>query len=83
MRDISKWDIASTLENSNLIPLRLDVTSEASVNEAVEHIIRKEGRIDILVNNAGFGVAGYLETVTIDEAKVRFNWSIFAVTHTH
>ena len=28
------------------------------------------GKIDILINNAGYGVGGYIESVTIDEAKV-------------
>jgi short-subunit dehydrogenase len=28
------------------------------------------GKIDILVNNAGFGLGGYIESVSVDEAKV-------------
>jgi NAD(P)-dependent dehydrogenase (short-subunit alcohol dehydrogenase family) len=37
--------------------LPLDVTSDESVEAAVDEVIRQEGRIDLLVNNAGFGVA--------------------------
>jgi len=37
--------------------LPLDVTSDASVDAAVNELMRLEGRIDLLVNNAGFGVA--------------------------
>lgn len=37
------------------------------------------GRIDILVNNAGFGLGGYIESVSVDEAKVskisNISWS--------
>lgn len=33
--------------------LEMDVTSNQSVNIAIDVLIEKEGRIDILVNNAG------------------------------
>lgn len=37
------------------------------------------GKIDVLVNNAGFGLGGYIESVSVDEAKVSkiFNLSYF------
>jgi len=37
--------------------LSLDVTSDESVEAAVQQVIRVDGRIDLLVNNAGFSVA--------------------------
>src|SRR5258708_8568547 len=37
--------------------LSLDVTSDESVEAAVNEVLRLEGRIDLLVNNAGFGIA--------------------------
>ena len=36
----------------------LDVTSVASVEAAVESVVKAEGRVDVLVNNAGLSRVG-------------------------
>ncbi len=59
----------------SMIPL--DVTDEASVKEAVDMVISKEGRIDILVSNAGNGIAGSIEDVSSEEAKMQFDINLF------
>ena len=41
------------LKEQGIETVRLDVTSSASIKEAVQHIVTQAGRIDILVNNAG------------------------------
>ncbi len=51
---------ARRLEAMGQLPKRmhamvLDVSSEASIHQAITQIIGREGRIDILVNNAGIG----------------------------
>ena len=38
-----------------VLPVRADVTDEASIQEMVQHVIDQFGRIDVLVNNAGIG----------------------------
>lgn len=60
-------------------PIRLDVTSEESVSEVVETIIKTEGHIDVLVNNAGYGSYGAVEDVSIGEARKQFDVNIFGV----
>ena len=51
----SRRGVASGQQNFAMLPL--DVTSDESVEAAINELIRREGRIDLLVNNAGFGVA--------------------------
>jgi NAD(P)-dependent dehydrogenase (short-subunit alcohol dehydrogenase family) len=46
--------------------LHLDVSSEASWNEAVATTVREHGRLDILVNNAGIGDNDALEQTSLD-----------------
>jgi NAD(P)-dependent dehydrogenase (short-subunit alcohol dehydrogenase family) len=60
--------------------LTLDVTSDASVAEAVAHLMRRQGRIDLLVNNAGFGVApAGAEESSIEQAQSIFDTNFFGV----
>jgi NAD(P)-dependent dehydrogenase (short-subunit alcohol dehydrogenase family) len=60
--------------------LPLDVTSDESVEAAVNELLRLEGRIDLLVNNAGFGVApAGAEESSIDQARSIFDTNFFGV----
>src|SRR5882762_2601684 len=60
--------------------LPLDVTSDESVEAAVNELMRLEGRIDLLVNNAGFGVApAGAEESSIDQAKAIFETNFFGL----
>jgi NAD(P)-dependent dehydrogenase (short-subunit alcohol dehydrogenase family) len=66
-------------ENDHLLPLRLDVTNEAEVYEAVEAAIKKFGRIDILLNNAGYGLLGAVEEASAAEVQKLFGTNVFGV----
>lgn len=60
--------------------LMLDVTDDASVQAAVDEVIRRAGRIDLLVNNAGFGVApGGAEESSIEQAQSIFDTNFLGV----
>lgn len=58
--------------------LELDVTSDASVDRAVEAIARQtSGAVDVLFNNAGRLSAGIQEAFTLDEIKSLFETNVF------
>ena len=60
--------------------LALDVTSDTSVEAAVNELIKREGRIDLLVNNAGFGVAASAaEESSLDQARAIFDTNFFGI----
>jgi NAD(P)-dependent dehydrogenase (short-subunit alcohol dehydrogenase family) len=60
--------------------LPLDVTSDASVANAVAQLMQREGRIDLLVNNAGFGVApAGAEESSIAQAQSIFDTNFFGI----
>lgn len=59
--------------------VRLDVTDDASVIEAIKSIVQKAGPIQHLVNNAGYAAVGALEETSIAEAKEQFETNFFGV----
>lgn len=60
--------------------LALDVTDDASVEAAIDELLRREGRIDILVNNAGFGIApAAAEESSIEQAKSLFDTNFLGI----
>ncbi|RZL10653.1 MAG: oxidoreductase [Rubrivivax sp.] len=60
--------------------LALDVTDDASVNEAVHQVMQREGRLDLLVNNAGFGVAAAAaEESSLEQAQAIFDTNFFGI----
>lgn len=59
--------------------VRMDVTDDASVNEAIQEITLKAGPVEVLVNNAGYGLTGALEETTLKEAREQFETNFFGV----
>ena len=54
-------------QSSDLLAVKLDVTSRADAAAAVQAAVDRFGRIDVLVNNAASFYAGYFEELTPEE----------------
>ncbi len=57
----------------------LDVTSDESVQSAIDEIVRRSGRIDVVINNAGFAAIGITEGYTTSQWKRLFEVNLFGV----
>ncbi len=80
MRNLKKSDELLKTASKENIPLKviqLDVNDDRSVSNAIDSIVKENGRIDVLVNNAGFDLFGSLEELTIEEIKGQFETNFF------
>lgn len=62
--------------------MRVDISDEAQVREAVEEVYACEGRIDVLVNNAGFGISGAFEFTDSADARRLMDVNLFGMNNT-
>jgi NAD(P)-dependent dehydrogenase (short-subunit alcohol dehydrogenase family) len=82
MRNLDKSDAIIDLKQKQKLPLevlKLDVTNDKSVKEAIEKIVNEQETIDVLVNNAGYALVGALEELSIEEIKEQFETNVFGV----
>jgi short-subunit dehydrogenase len=56
-----------------------DVVNDASVQNVIDEVLSRAGRIDLLVNNAGIGLLGGAEESTAAQAKDLFDVNVFGV----
>jgi NAD(P)-dependent dehydrogenase (short-subunit alcohol dehydrogenase family) len=66
-------------ESPALLPVALDVTSEAQAKAAVQAAVEKFGRIDVLVNNAGFGLLGAVEESADKDVRRMYDTNVFGL----
>ena len=56
-----------------------DVTNNESVQNAIDEVLIRAGRIDLLVNNAGIGLLGGAEESSAAQAKAIFDVNVFGI----
>ena len=75
-------DSTKRFQDSNFLPLEVDLTDTISVQQAFEKTVAHFGSIDVLVNNAGYGIGGAVEELSEVEIKNSFNVNVKAVIKT-
>lgn len=74
-----RTELMVPLQDLGVTILKMDVTDEDSMQEGVNLILEKEGRIDTLINNAGYGYFGAIENVTMEEARRQMEVNVFGL----
>jgi NAD(P)-dependent dehydrogenase (short-subunit alcohol dehydrogenase family) len=69
----------SELRDAGCETLALDVTDEASMRAAVEHVEQAEGAVGVLINNAGYSQSGAIETVPLEAVRRQFETNVFGL----
>lgn len=77
-RDTSS--IADLVEgHDNALAVALDVTHQASIDQAVKAALDTFGTIDVLVNNAGYGYQSSVEEGVESEIRAQFDANVFGL----
>ncbi|KJH59856.1 short-chain dehydrogenase [Pantoea agglomerans] len=77
-RDTSS--IADLVEgHDNALAVALDVTHQASIDQAVKTALDTFGTIDVLVNNAGYGYQSSVEEGVESEIRAQFDANVFGL----
>lgn len=58
---------------------QLDVSSNTSIQSAVNQCLKDHGKLDVVVNNAGFGVYGAVELASEEEIDLQFDVNVKGV----
>jgi NADP-dependent 3-hydroxy acid dehydrogenase YdfG len=84
----SGWSVYATARRPEAIAhltehgcktLALDVTEEASMQAAVDEVVRAEGAVGVLINNAGYSQGGAVEQVSMQDVRRQFETNVFGV----
>ena len=64
-------------EAEDLLVVKLDITSPADAQAAVQVAVERFGRIDVLVNNAGNFYAGFFEEISPEDFRRQIETTLF------
>jgi len=68
-KNASEIRVLAEKDSLPIYVLELDVTDGGSVEQAVDAVVAKAGRIDVAINNAGYYVSGLAEATTTEQAQ--------------
>jgi len=64
--------------SDQIYPIKLDVTNQSEIRDAVKSAVEHFGQIDVLVNNAGFGIIGAAEAFTDEQVYSQLETNLYA-----
>jgi len=73
----AQLDALARERNLSLETLALDVSRDASVEQAVSHVLARAGTIDVLFNNAGVNYSAAVEELRIEDWRRQFETNFF------
>lgn len=83
------WNVVATMRSPgqdtmlaalpNVICPALDVTDDASIEQAVTMAVARFGQIDVVLNNAGYGLIGAFETFDKAQIERQFQTNVFGL----
>jgi NAD(P)-dependent dehydrogenase (short-subunit alcohol dehydrogenase family) len=76
-RDTASLDALASEFGDALLPIALDVADRTAVFAAVKQAHDRFGRLDVVINNAGYGLFGFIEEISEEEARAQLDTNLF------
>ena len=67
----------------NIHVVEMDITSDTSVQNAIQQTLAQHGKIDVLVNNAAVTGYGVLEAYSLNQVREMLDVNLFSVLRTY
>ena len=80
-RNVEDFKASITEHQENFLSLKVDITSDEEVKNAVAKSIEKFGILDIVVNNAGYSLVGSMEEMTDKEFRKTMDVNLFGTVN--
>jgi len=80
-RNVEDFKASITEHQENFLSLRVDITSDEEVKNAVAKSIEKFGVLDVVVNNAGYSLVGSMEEMTDKEFRKTMDVNLFGTVN--
>lgn len=68
-------------DDRQILKLCLDITSPASIRQALDDAVQFFGRIDVVINNAGYSLYGDTESVSDEQARAQFETNFWGAAN--
>jgi len=80
-RNVEDFKASITEHQENFLSLKVDITSDEEVKNAVAKSIEKFGVLDVVVNNAGYSLVGSMEEMTDKEFRKTLDVNLFGTVN--
>ena len=80
-RNVEDFKASITEHQENFLSLKVDITSDEEVKNAVAKSIEKFGILDVVVNNAGYSLVGSMEEMTDKEFRKTMDVNLFGTVN--
>ncbi len=76
-RRLEKLQAIQAIAPDRVAALQLDVNDVSQIEEAVDKVMKRFGKVDVLINNAGYGTVGAIEETPEDELRAQMETNFF------
>ena len=76
---LGRNDFEGSNEFGNYKFIRMDITVDAEIKNAIDKILKDHGHVDVLINNAGVGYKATVEDLDLQDLRSQYEVNVFGL----